>query len=86
MPTVQAFEIIAAGQPNSAFDRWVDVLRRAGIEGTQIPIADYDRQNGNNQTPHTRGNEVYVLVPSGQLEDALNILKNDPSSGLLTFR
>jgi hypothetical protein len=60
---MESFEIIAAGDPNSAFDRWVETLRRAGIQAKQIAIAEYDRENGYAPTPHPRGEEVYVLVP-----------------------
>jgi hypothetical protein len=72
---MRAFEIIAAGEPNTAFNRWVDLLQRTGIQAIQIQIADYDRQNGYDPKPHPRGNEVYVLVPADKLEEALKILK-----------
>ena len=71
---MELFEIIAAGPPNTGYDRWVDTLKRAGIQATQIAIADYDRQRGYNPMPHPRGNEVYLIVPVEQLEDALKIL------------
>lgn len=70
-----SFEIIAAGDPNSAFDRWVLILQRVGIQAKQMRIADYDRQQGHNPVPHPRGNEVYVLVPADRLEEALRVLK-----------
>lgn len=73
---MESFEIIAAGDPNSAFDRWVDTLKGAGIQAKQIAIAEYDRENGYTPTPHPRGNEVYVLVPTERLEEALEILKS----------
>jgi hypothetical protein len=72
---MEPFEIIAAGEPNSAFDRWVETLKRAGIQAKQIAIADYDREHGYNPTPHPRGSEVYVLVPVERGEEALKILK-----------
>jgi hypothetical protein len=75
---MELFEIIAAGPPNTGFDRWVDTLKQAGIQAGQIAIADYDRKRGYNPIPHPRGNEVYVLVPVKQLEDALKILKEAP--------
>jgi hypothetical protein len=71
---MEPFEIIAAGDPNTGFDRWVETLKRAGIQARQIAIADYDRERGHDPVPHPRGNEVYVLVPAEQLEDALRIL------------
>ena len=74
MPMEQ-FEIIAAGDPCGVFDRWVETLRRAGVEAKQIAIAEYDREHGYNPTPHPRGNEVYVLVPTACLDEALKILK-----------
>jgi len=80
MATMESFEIIAAGEPNTAFDRWVDTLKRAGIQATQIAIAEYDRERGHNPTPHPRGNEVYVLVPVERLEEALKILKASEAS------
>ena len=49
---MELFEIIAAGPPNAAFDRWVDTLKRAGIQATQIAIAAYDRERGYNPMPH----------------------------------
>jgi hypothetical protein len=73
---MEPFEIIAAGDPNTGFDRWVETLKRAGIQARQVAIADYDRERGHNPVPHPRGNEVYVLVPAEQLEDALRILKD----------
>lgn len=73
---MESFEIIAAGDPNSGFDRWVETLRRAGIQAKQIAIAEYDRKNGYTPTPHPRGKEVYVLVPTERLEEALKILKS----------
>jgi hypothetical protein len=72
---MESFEIIAAGDPCSVFDRWVDTLKRAGIEATQIGIAEYDRERGYNPITHPRGREVYVLVPVERLEEALRILK-----------
>jgi hypothetical protein len=63
---MEPFEIIAAGDPNTGFDRWVDTLKRAGIQAKQIAIADYDRERGHNPAPHPRGNEMYVLVPAEQ--------------------
>jgi hypothetical protein len=77
---MEAFEIIAAGQPNSGFDRWVETLKRAGIQAKQIAIAEYDRERGHNPTPHPRGNEVYVLVPVKRVEEALKILKSSEGS------
>lgn len=77
---MELFEIIADGPPNTAFDRWVDTLKRAGIQATQIAIADYDRERGYNPMPHPRGNEVYILVPVEQLQDALQILKASEGS------
>ena len=73
---MESFEIIAAGDPNTGFDRWVETLRRAGIQAKQIAIAEYDRKNGYTPNPHPRGNEVYVLVPTERLEEALKILKS----------
>jgi hypothetical protein len=73
---MQAFEIIGAGEPCGMFDSWVETLRRANIQAKQMSIADYDRQSGHDPKPHPRGNEVYVLVPAENLEDALRILKN----------
>jgi hypothetical protein len=71
----EPFEIIASGDPNIAFDRWVETLKRAGVDAKQIAIAEYDRQHGYDPIPHPRGNEVYVLVPTERLEEALKILK-----------
>lgn len=61
---MESFEIIAAGDPNTGFDRWVETLRRAGIQAKQIAIAEYDRKNGYSPDLNPRGNEVYELVPS----------------------
>ena len=72
---MESFEIIAAGDPNSAFDQWVEKLTRAGIHAKQVAIAEYDRERGYSPVPHPRGNEVYVLVPVEQLDEALKILK-----------
>lgn len=72
---MESFEIIAAGDPNSGFDRWVETLKRAGVEAKQIAIAEYDREHGYNPILHPRGDEVYVLVPAECLEEALKILK-----------
>jgi len=72
---MEPFEIIAAGDPNSGFERWVDKLNRAGIQARQIAIADYDRERGYTPDKHPRGSEVYVLVPVEQLEEALRIVK-----------
>ena len=80
MGIMESFEIIAAGEPNTAFDRWVDTLKRAGIQATQIAIAKYDCERGHNPIPHPRGNEVYVLVPVERLEEALKILKEAESN------
>jgi hypothetical protein len=77
---MESFEIIAAGQPCNVFDSWVDTLNRAGIQATQILIADYDRERGHNPTPHPRGNEVYVLVPVKRIDEALNFLKASDGS------
>jgi len=77
---MESFEIIAAGDPCSVFDRWVDTLKRAGIEATQIGIAEYDRERGYNPITHPRGREVYVLVPVERLEEALRILKASEQS------
>jgi len=77
---MESFEIIAAGQPNTGFDRWVHSLNRAGIQATQISIADYDRERGHNPTPHPRGNEVYVLVPVERVDEALKVLKASEES------
>jgi hypothetical protein len=73
---MESFEIIAAGDPNSLFDRWVEVLNGAGIAARQIAIAEYDREHGHTPVPHPRGNEVYLLVPTESLENALGILKS----------
>jgi len=72
---VGSFEVIAAGDLNTAFDRMVNTLQRAGIDAKQVLIAEYDRQHGYRPKLHPRGNEVYVLVPVERLEDALAILK-----------
>lgn len=72
---MESFEIIGAGDPSDVFDRWVETLKRAGVEAKQIAIVEYDREHGHNPIPHPRGNEVYVLVPSERLEEALKILK-----------
>jgi hypothetical protein len=72
---MEGYEIIAAGDPNTAFDRWVAALERAGIDAKQMRIADYDRESGYDPRPHPRGKEVYVLVPREQLEKALTIIK-----------
>ncbi len=77
---MQSFEIIAAGEPNTAFDRWIDVLQRAGIQAKQISIAKYDSEQGYNPKPHPRGNEVHVLVPVEKVEDALRVLKASEGS------
>ena len=77
---MESFEIIAAGDPNRVFDRWVETLKRAGVEAKQIAIAEYDREHGHNPIPHPRGNEVYVLVPAERLEEALKILKASEES------
>jgi hypothetical protein len=77
---MESFEIIAAGAPCRVFDRWVETLNGAGVEATQIAIADYDREHGYNPIPHPRGNEVYVLVPTERLEEALRILKASEGS------
>jgi hypothetical protein len=77
---MEAFEVIAAGDPSRVFDRWVETLRRAGVEAKQIAIAEYDREHGHNPIPHPRGNEVYVLVPAERLEEALKILKASEGS------
>jgi hypothetical protein len=77
---MESFQIIAAGDPGSDFDRWVETLKHAGIEAKQIAIAEYDREHGYNPTPHPRGNEVYVLVPVERLEEALKILKSSEGS------
>jgi len=73
---MQVFEIIGGGEPCGMFDSWVEILRQANIQAKQISIADYDRESGYDPKPHPRGNEVYVLVPAENLEDALKILKN----------
>jgi hypothetical protein len=72
---MKSFEIIATGDPCGVFDRWVETLKRAGIEAKQLAIAEFDREHGYNTIPHPRGNEVYVLVPAERLEEALKILK-----------
>jgi hypothetical protein len=72
---MQPLEIIAAGEPNSVFDQWVDTLNQAGIPARQIAIAEYDRERGYNPDSHPRGDEVYVLVPAEQVTEALKILK-----------
>jgi len=72
---MESFEIIGTGDPCGVFDRWVETLRRAGVEAKQIAIAEYDREHGHNPIPHPKGNEVYVLVPAERLEEALKILK-----------
>jgi hypothetical protein len=51
---MQTFEIIAAGPPNTAFDRWVVTLQRAGIQAKQISIADCNAESGCNPKPHPR--------------------------------
>jgi hypothetical protein len=73
---MQVFEIIGAGEPCGMFDSWVEILRQANIQAKQMPIADYDRERWYDPEPHPRGNEVYLLVPAENLEDALKILKN----------
>ena len=75
-----SFEIIGAGDPCRVFDRWVETLKRAGVEAKQIAIAEFDREHGHNPNPHPRGNEVYVLVPAERLEEALQILKASEGS------
>jgi hypothetical protein len=77
---MESFEIIAAGEPNSGFDRWVETLKRAGVQAKLIAIAEYDREHGYNPTPHPRGTEVYVLVPVERVEEALKILKSSEES------
>src|ERR1700730_2332294 len=77
---MESFEIIEAGPPNTGFDRWVETLKRAGVEAKQIAIAEYDRKHAYNPVPHPRGNEVYVLVPAERLEEALKILKASEGS------
>jgi hypothetical protein len=77
---MESFEIIAAGERSLVFDRWVETLKRAGVEAKQIAIAEYDRQHGHNPIPHPRGKEVYVLVPAERLEEALKILKASEGS------
>lgn len=72
---MESCEIIATSERNSAFENLVDFLRRTGVRARQIRIADYDREQGHNLNPHPRGDEVYVLVPTNQLERALSILK-----------
>ncbi len=73
---MESFESIAAGQPCSVFDQWVETLVLAGIEAKLIAIADYDRVHDYNPSPHPRGDEVYVLVPADHLEESLAILKS----------
>ena len=53
---------------------------RAGIEATQIGIAEYDCERGYNPITHPRGREVYVLVPVERLEEALRILEASEQS------
>ncbi len=77
---MESFEIIGAGDPSRVFDRWVETLKRAGVEAKQIAIAEYDREHGHNPIPHPRGNEVYVVVPAERLEEALKILKASEES------
>jgi hypothetical protein len=77
---VESFEIIAAGDPSRVFDRWVETLNLGGVEAKQIAIAEYDRGHGYNPIPHPRGNEVYVIVPTERLEEALKILKASEGS------
>jgi hypothetical protein len=77
---MESFEIIAAGAPCRVFDWWVEMLNRGGVEAKQIAIVEYDHEHGYNPIPHPRGNEVYVLVPSEQLEEALKILKASEGS------
>jgi len=77
---MESFEIIGAGDPCRVFDRWVETLKRAGVEAKQIAIAEYDREHGHNPIPHPRGNEVYVVVPAERLEEALKILKASEES------
>lgn len=77
---MESFEIIGAGDPSRVLDRWVETLKRAGVEAKQITIAEYDREHGHNPIPHPRGNEVYVLVPAERLEEALKILKASEES------
>ena len=71
---MEPFDIIAAGDPNSGFDRWVETLERDGVAAKQIAIAEYDRERGYNPVPHPRGKEVYVLLLPDLLEEALKIL------------
>ena len=71
---MEPFEIIAAGDPNSGSDRWVETLERDGVAAKQIAIAEYDREHGYNPIPHPRGKEVHVLVPAERLEEALKTL------------
>jgi hypothetical protein len=58
----------------------LETLKRDGVEAKQIAIAKYDRQHGYNPIPHPRGNEVYVLVPTERLEEALKVLKASEGS------
>ena len=71
-----AYEIVAAGDPNTLFDHWVEALQQAGIDAKQITIADYDRENGYDPHPHPRGTEVYVLVCREELDEALAIIRS----------
>ena len=73
---MESLEIIAAGAPSSVFDEWVDVLQKAGIRASQIPIVEYDRERGYSPNPHPRGKEVYVLVPVEELQAAIKLLQN----------
>jgi hypothetical protein len=73
---MEAYEIIATGDPSATFDQWVETLRQAGIDAKQMMIADYDRENGYDPHPHPRGTEVYVLVRREKLEDALAIIRS----------
>lgn len=73
---MEAYEIIAAGDPSTVFDQWVVALHQAGIDAKQMTIADYDRENGYDPRPHPRGIEVYVLVPATKLEEALAVIKS----------
>jgi hypothetical protein len=70
---MSSYEIIAAGSRNDFFDAIVESLRQAGIDARKMLIADYDRENGYDPHPHPRGEEVYVLVPSDKLVEALEI-------------
>jgi hypothetical protein len=82
---VKPYQIIAGGEPNSTFDRWVEALQRAGIRAKQMSIASYDRESGYNPNPHSRETEVYVLVPSEKLDEALAIVKSLPPDKSLSF-